>query len=170
MKLNTRVFLQKEKTPLNVNDCKPIIIKFRGKVPLSLTLFDGLLIMFVILLSNLSGLFAAFGVKSYKWIIFLTVFSLVFLGFFVHPLVQKYSLDVLWSKDWNINSKVLLTLIIWSIALIFSIRKNYRIWPVIASGISFVIFLIPHQIPAGEPAKMTLDVLQRNFIALLQLF
>jgi len=167
-----RVFLEREKTSLVVNDGKPITIKFKGKVPHYLIFSNGLLITLVILLSNLTGFFAVFGIKSYRWMIYLTLISFLFLNFFLHPLVQKYSLNN-WSYSltvWSLNSKIFFASLIWMITLLLFQRKNYRLLPIFASIITVVIFLIPHHTVGEEPVKITLDLLERNFLTLLQLF
>ncbi len=167
-----RVFLEREKTEIVVNNSKPVLLKFKGQVPFYLIFLNGFLVVLVLLLSNLTGIFAVFGIKSYKWMIFLTVIAFLFLGFFISPLVQKYSLNI-WSslpKTWNLNSKIFSGSLVWLIALLFSLKKSYRIWPIFATLISIAIFLIPHQTAGEEPVKITFSILERNFIALLQLF
>jgi hypothetical protein len=168
-----RIFLEREKIPLTVNEGKPVAIKFKGKVPLYLILANGFFITLVLLLSSLTGFYAVFGIKSYRWMIYLTVISSLFLSIFLYPLVQKYSLNI-WSympKIWSLDSKILLASLIWLIALLLSLflRKLQRIWPVFASIITIGLFLIPHP-NTHEPVKITFDLLQKNFVALMQLF
>lgn len=167
------VLLNREKTSITVNDGKPVIIKFKGKVPSYLILANGFLLTMVLLLSSLVGFYAAFGVKSYRWVIYLTLISSVVLSLFLYPLVQKYSLNT-WTyvpKMWSLDAKLLLTSLIWIITVLLTLffRKFKRLWTIIASVITIVLFLVPHP-NTHEPVKITFDLLQKNFIALLQLF
>jgi hypothetical protein len=165
-----QIFLEKDKMPLQVNDNKPVLLHFKGKVPVIITFFYGLMVILVILLSNLTGFYAILRVKSHQWLIFLTTIAALFLSFFVIPLYQKYSLNILWLNDWNFHSKMFLISITWLMALILTVFRHLRIWSVLAGLISIAILFIPHHAPGIEPMKMSIQVLERNFIALLQLF
>jgi len=166
------VYLLKNKSILQVNGGKPTLLSFKGKVPFSLILYHGALIFTAIFFSTLTGLFAGFCIKSYKWMNFLSLISFAGLGLFVNPLIQKLSLDKVWSgipHIWDLNSKILLALLVWSITIAVSLWKTRRITSVLAAIITIAIFLIPHPYQGEIPVKITMEMIESNFIALLQL-
>lgn len=168
-----RVFLEREKAKIDVNNGKPVVIKFKGKVPLYLILVNAFCIITVLLLSSLTGFYALFNVRSYRWIIYILLISSLFLSLFLFPLVQKYSLNR-WSympKMWSLHTKLLLTSLIWVITALLSlfVKKLRRLWLILASIITCVLFLIPHP-DSSEHVKITFGLLRKNLIDLLQLF
>jgi hypothetical protein len=166
-----RIYLEKEKKPLIVNDNKPVLLKFKGIVPFYLIFSTCLIIAVVLFLSILTGFYAMLDIKSYKWILYLTLVSSLFLCFFLYPLYQKYSLNnwIYIPKIWNLNAKIFSISLIWSLAFLLSLRRSNRLWTVLATFFSIIIFLIPHT-NTNETVKITFNLLERNFITLLQLF
>lgn len=168
-----QVFLEREKAQIEVNNGKPVVIKFKGKVPLYLILANAFCIVTVLLLSSLTGFYALFNVRSYRWMIYILLISSLFLSLFLFPLVQKYALNS-WSylpKIWSLNTKILLTSLIWVITALLSLfmKKLRRIWLILASIITCVLFLIPHP-DTSQHVNITFGLLRKNLIDLLQLF
>jgi uncharacterized membrane protein len=71
------------------------------------------------------------------------------------PIVQKFSFDAYWT-GWPFgydltDNKSLIAFIFWGIALIVMSRnRQNRVWPVLASLVLLVIFLIPHSVLGSE--------------------
>jgi hypothetical protein len=88
----------------------------------------------------------------YTWI---TVITLALGGMILGPVVQKFSFDAYWT-GWPYghdltDNKSLVAFIFWVIALIV-MKKNRenRLWPILASIVLLVIFLIPHSVLGSE--------------------
>lgn len=134
---------------------EPVVIRFKGKVP-GWVLWPHIVIIFLAMLfSTRTGLEAILKGKytfQYTWITLITLF---FGGLILGPAVQKYSFGVFWA-GWPFghdltDNKSLVAFIFWVIALIVLYRKREnRLWPVIASLVLLVVFLIPHSLMGSE--------------------
>ena len=165
------VYFVKNKSLFQVNEGKPTLLRFKGKVPVSLILYHSALIFTAILFSALTGFFAGFGIKSYKWMNYLTLISFTGLGLFVNPLIQKLSFDKIWSgipDVWDLNSKIMLAMVVWLFTIAVSFWKTRRITSVLAAVLTVAIFMVPHPYRKEIPV-ITLDQIESNFHAILQL-
>ncbi len=173
-KLEYRVVLERDKKVIEVNDGNPVVITFIGRVPLYLLMLHSLVILLTILYSTLTGLFAGFGVKFWKRMIFLVIVLLLGLVFFLQPLMHKYSLNQWWTalpQSWELgDNKLFLSLIVWIVAAYFTVKKGWAGWIVLASLISVFLFSVPHGFPGKQQDPATLDILIRNLLPLIQLF
>ena len=173
-KLEYRIFLEKAGTVIPVNNGKPIIIRFLGSVPMTILVLQSLFILLAILFSNITGIFAAIGVKTYKGMIYPTVFFLTCVVFILQPIMHKYSLNQSWSC-WPISweagdNKILIALIVWLLAMYFNFKKSLRGLVVLASFLSIFILSVPHGFPGLTHDPINIQIVQRNLLSLLQLF
>ena len=133
----------------------PAILRYKGFVP-GYILYPHILFIFLAMLfSTLTGLMAIFKGKNiciYSWI---TLITLALGGLILGPIVQKFSFGAYWT-GWPFghdltDNKSLVAFIFWAIAL-FVLHKNRlnRIWPIIASVILLIVFLIPHSMLGSE--------------------
>ncbi len=153
-KLMYRVFLKygNENYALNIN---PVVIRFKGNVPLYI-LFPHILLMFLAMLfSTRTGIEAIIdGKNTYKYAL-ITVITLFLGGIVLGPIVQKYAFGAFWTgwplgKDLTDNKTV--------IAFLFWIMATYKIYrnrektglAIVAMVILLAIYLIPHSMFGSE--------------------
>ncbi len=133
----------------------PAVLRYKGYVP-RYVLFPHIFFIFLaMMLSTLTGLMVL--VKSrntyiYAWLTFIT---LTLGGMILGPFVQKFSFDAYWT-GWPFgydltDNKSLIAFIFWGIALIVMSRKREnKFWPILASLVLLVVFLIPHSVLGSE--------------------
>jgi len=134
---------------------RPAVLRYTGYVPRYILLPHILFIFMAMLFSTLTGLMVLFRGRNtyiYSWI---TVVTLALGGLILGPLVQKYAFDAYWT-GWPFghdltDNKSLIAFIFWVIALVI-MKKNRenRVWPVVASIVLLVVFLIPHSVLGSE--------------------
>ena len=138
----------------NINE-NAVVIRFKGKVPWGILWPHIITIFLAMLLSARTGLEVIFKGKSTYLYTWMTVVMLFIGGLVMGPIVQKYAFDAYWT-GWPFgndltDNKSLIAFIFWLFALII-IKKNRenKLWPVIASIVMLVVFLIPHSILGSE--------------------
>jgi len=134
---------------------EPVIIRFTGEVPIYI-LIPHILIMFLAMLfSTRTGIEAI--IKEQKTYIYAvwTVVLLFLGGIVLGPIVQYYAFGAFWT-GWPFgtdltDNKTLVAFIFWLIALV-KLRKHpeNRLWPILASIVLLIIFLIPHSALGSE--------------------
>jgi hypothetical protein len=139
-----------------------VITRFRGDVPTWIMVPHILLMFFGMLVSARAGLQALFfdqKLKSYA----LWSASLIFLGGMVFgPLVQKFAFGEYWTGfPFGIDltdNKTLIAMLAWLFAVygVFTSRRK-RLYVVLASLVTMVIFLIPHSLLGSELDYKELD-------------
>lgn len=161
-KLDYKVILlyQDEKTSLSGKH--PIIIRYKGAVPLSLLIPHALIMFLAMLFSTRAGI-EALDSKSNPRKYALWAAGLLFLGgMILGPLVQKFAFGALWTGfpfgfDLTDN-KTLIAMVGWTAAVIAGRGgKPARWWVLGASILLFTIYLIPHSLLGSE-----LDYSQMN--------
>lgn len=136
--------------------CEPVVIRFKGAVPLGF-LIPHIILMFLAMLFSLrTGLEAAVNEKNsyiYTWF---TVLFLLLGGLIFGPIVQKYAFGSLWA-GWPFggdltDNKTLFAFIFWIVALVMQYRKakSGKMWVLIACTVLFLIYLIPHSMFGSE--------------------
>jgi len=154
-KLAYRVILAKGEKSVSLSGENPIVIRFRGDVPIYVLIPHVLIMLLALLFSTRAGL-AALDKKSdprkyAKWAAVLFFIT----GFILGPLMQYYGFGLLWSgfplgHDLTDN-KTLVAMIGWLIALFMMRRgKPARGWVLAASILLLVVFLIPHSLLGSE--------------------
>ena len=153
-KVMYQVTLLKDNQRVLLNE-RPAILRYKGVVPAFILIPHIFFIFFAMIFSTLTGLMVVFRMKHayiYTW------FTVVFLaigGLILGPIVQKFSFDAYWT-GWPFghdltDNKSLVAFIFWVIALVV-MKKNRenQLWPIIASIILLVVFLIPHSALGSE--------------------
>ncbi len=134
---------------------RPAILRYKGFVPGYVLTPHIFFIFLAMVFSTLTGLVILFRMKHayiYAWITFIT---LALGGMILGPIVQKFSFGEYWT-GWPFgydltDNKSLIAFIFWTIAVIvMTIRRENRLWPLIASVVLLVIFLIPHSMLGSE--------------------
>jgi hypothetical protein len=153
-KIEYMITLGNDKEQVNLTP-EPVIIRFTGKVPLFI-LIPHILIMFLAMLfSTRTGIEAIIkGSKTYIYTIW-TIILLFTGGLILGPLVQYYAFGAYWT-GWPFggdltDNKTLLALVLWVITF-FILRKNpeNRLWPILASIVMLLVYLIPHSALGSE--------------------
>lgn len=133
---------------------KPVIIRYKGETPAWALLPHIILIFIALIFSSLTGLMAAFNHQQFKqWGLFTLIF--IFLGGLIFgPIVQKFAFDHFWTGfpfgyDFTDN-KTLIMFVVWGIAVLVNMRKEYRWLSVFAAAITILVYLIPHSLWGSE--------------------
>ncbi len=133
----------------------PPVLRYTGFVP-GYILYPHILFMFLAMLFSvvtaLTILIRGRSSYVYAWI---TLVSVGIGGMILGPIVQKFAFDAYWT-GWPFghdltDNKSLVAFIFWIIAVIVLKRhRENRLWPLLASIILLVVFLIPHSVLGSE--------------------
>jgi len=154
-KLAYQVFLSFQKKEISLSGEDPVIIRFKGAVPLPVLLCHIIIMFAAMLLSTRAGL-AALDRRSHPRR--LAVWTAVFLfvsGFVLGPLVQKYAFGAWWTGfplgfDLTDN-KTLIAMVGWVAALVAGRGgKTARGWVLAAAVLMLIVFMIPHSLLGSE--------------------
>lgn len=134
---------------------EPVVIRFKGPVPLYV-LIPHIVIMFTaMLLATRSGLEAiASGANTFRFALWTA--GLLFLGgLILGPVVQKFAFDAYWT-GWPFghdltDNKTLIAFLAWVIA-IWQARTpgRGRAWIVTAMIVTLAVYLVPHSVLGSE--------------------
>lgn len=133
----------------------PAVLRYKGFVPDYVLIPHIIFIFMAMVFSTLTGLLVLFRMKHtyiYAW---LTLITLTLGGMILGPIVQKFSFDAYWT-GWPFgydltDNKSLIAFIFWIVAVaVMSRNRQNRFWPILASVVLLVIFLIPHSVLGSE--------------------
>ena len=146
-------FIQDNKA-VRVPLSEPVVIRFRGDVPVGVILPHASLMFIAMLLSNVALFLAVFNMKRYRLYGWLTLVSLFVGGLIFGPMVQKYAFGAYWTgfpygMDLTDN-KTLIAFLFWVLAVWANVRKDRRYVTILASVVMLVIFSIPHSVRGSE--------------------
>lgn len=135
---------------------EPVVIRFKGAVPLFI-LYPHVLFMFIgMLLATRAGLEGiAGGDNLYR----LTLSTLVLMfvgGMILGPIVQKFAFNAFWT-GWPLgndltDNKTLIAVVFWAAAF-FKAKTRGRgmhAWAIIAAVVTLLVYLIPHSTLGSE--------------------
>lgn len=154
-KLDYRVVLTHGGRNVPLADGKPVVIRFKGHVPLSLLLAHVLVMFAAMLLSTRAGL-ASLDKKDHPRLFGAWTLLFLFLGGFVlGPVVQKLAFGSWWTGvpfGWDLtDNKTLIALVIWIVAMAAGRKgRGARGWIFAASVLMLIVFLIPHSLLGSE--------------------
>jgi hypothetical protein len=154
-KLDYRVLLNDGGRDVSLTGEAPVVIRFKGHVPLGVLLAHIIVMFAAMLVSTRAGL-AALDRKDHPRVF--GVWTLVFLfvgGFILGPLVQKLAFDTWWSGvplGWDLtDNKTLIAMVIWIAAMVAGRKgRGARPWIMAAAVLMLVVFLIPHSLLGSE--------------------
>jgi hypothetical protein len=154
-----------ESVKLTNNEEKPVVMRFKGPVPLYILIPHVLCMFLGLLFSTRTAIESLInGARTYK----LALFALFFLipgGLILGPFVQKYAFGHFWT-GWPIadgvhfnitkfgdltDNKTFVMFLAWLIAA-YKLRKDpgNKVWPVAAAIIVLIVYLIPHSVLGSE--------------------
>lgn len=153
-KLQYYIVLNDNGRILNIQKDNPIVIRFKGDVPLFI-LIPHIIFMFIAMfLSTLTALYALAKIEKFKVYANITFFALLIGGMILGPLVQKYAFGELWTGipfGWDLtDNKTLIAFVFWAVAILINWKKTSRIAVVIAAIVLMLIFSIPHSMYGSE--------------------
>jgi len=153
-KVMYQVTLVKDDQHVLLNE-HPAVLRYTGFVSWFVLLPHILFVFFGMLFSTLTGLLVIFRMKNTYLFAWLTVITTGVGVLILGPVMQKLAFDAFWT-GWPFghdltDNKSLLAFIFWVIALVM-MKKNRenRLWPIIASIVLLVVFLIPHSVLGSE--------------------
>jgi hypothetical protein len=154
-KLAYTVLLVKGEKEVSLTGADPIIIRFKGAVPMFVLLPHVIIMFLAMLFSTRAGL-AALDRKSNPRKFAIWAFALLCIGgFILGPLVQHFGFGPYWTGfplgfDLTDN-KTLIAMIGWIVALIAGRRgKPARGWVLAAAILLLVVYSIPHSLLGSE--------------------
>jgi uncharacterized membrane protein len=134
---------------------KPVVIRFKGDVPAYVLIPHVFFMFFAMLFSMRTGMEALRkGKKTYQ-LALITLILLGLGGLILGPVVQKFAFGEFWT-GWPFgqdltDNKTLAAFVFWLIAVL-RLRKDRgnRFWPILASVILLMVYLIPHSMFGSE--------------------
>jgi len=132
----------------------PIIIRFKGDVPVIIIIPHVLFMFIAMFLSNLAGLFVIGKIKKYIFYTNLTFIILIIGGFILGPIMQYYAFGKFWTGfpiGYDLtDNKTLIAVVGWLIAVLGNIKKGRPYLTLFASILLLVVYSIPHSLFGSE--------------------
>ncbi len=173
-KIEYKINLTKDRTPLKIGSDAPIIIRFTGEVPEYVLIVHVFMMFLAMLFSNVTGLYALFKISYYKFLSVITFIILMIGGLVSGPLVQKYAFNKWWTGipfGWDLTeNKTLIAILLWLLAMIMIRKKSAVLWIIAASLITIVIFTIPHSLSGNKLDQETGEIIQGNILPFITTF
>jgi hypothetical protein len=154
-KLQYRVYLQDAQSTIALPPNEPVVIRFKGVVPLIVLIFHIIVIFSAMLFSTRTGIEVFSPQPNYPGLMYWTVALLFAGGLILGPVVQKYAFDAFWT-GWPFghdltDNKTAVALLSWfAAAVAFKKSKNPKRWILGAAIVTLVVFLIPHSVLGSE--------------------
>jgi hypothetical protein len=154
-KLDYRVVLNDGDRDISLTGEAPVVIRFKGHVPLGVLLAHIIVMFAAMLVSTRAGLAALDKTDRPRVFAFWTIILLLVGGFVLGPLVQKFAFGTWWSGvplGWDLtDNKTLIAMVIWIVAMIAGRKgRGARPWILAAAVLMLVVFLIPHSLMGSE--------------------
>jgi hypothetical protein len=164
-KLQYKVVLSYQGEETSLTGEEPVIIRFKGAVPLWV-LIPHVIVMFMAMLFSARAGLEAIRLKSNPRKLALWTTGLLFAGgFILGPLVQKFAFGALWTGfpfGYDLtDNKTLIAFIGWIIAIIAGRKgRPARGWVLAAAILLLIVFLIPHSVLGSELDYSEMDTPQ----------
>lgn len=161
-KLQYKVVLFTNDEKIVLNNGVPVIIRFKGDVPLWILLPHIFTIFMAMLYSNRTGLEYFRKEKNLGKYLKWTMIFLITGGFIFGPLTQYYAFGALWTGfpfGYDLtDNKTLFAFIGWLVALFMYFKsKKPEFWALVAAIVLFIVYLIPHSVLGSELDYNKLD-------------
>lgn len=154
-KLIYKISLSNNDKTIPLNDGHPVVIRFKGDVPIFVIIPHVILIFMAMLFSTRTGLEFFNKDPNYKKLVYWTFGLLILGGMIFGPIMQKYAFGAFWTGvPFGIDltdNKTLIAVIGWIIALVAMKKSaNPKRWIIFASILMFIVYLIPHSVLGSE--------------------
>ena len=154
-KLDYRVQLIGRSDSLMLPGADPVVIRFTAEVPTFVLVLHVIAMFTGMLLSTRAGLEALSPSPRFGGLVRWTLGILLLGGFLLGPVIQKYAFGEFWT-GWPFghdltDNKTLVAILAWvGAAIAVERHRQARTWVIVASVVTFVIFLIPHSLLGSE--------------------
>ena len=154
-KLQYYIRINSNNTETNIPKDNPVIIRFKGDIPLPILLLHVIFMFAAMLVSTRAGMEIFRKEPNFKKLAFWTIGLLTVGGLLLGPLVQNYAFGQYWSGvpfgfDLTDN-KTLIAWLGWIIATVMIFKsKKPKYWVIGAAVLLLVVFLIPHSVLGSE--------------------
>jgi hypothetical protein len=132
----------------------PVVIRFKGSVPVFILLPHILLMFIAMLFSTLAGLMSLGKRPSYKKYAVWTLILFVAGGIVLGPIVQYYAFGELWTGipfGWDLtDNKTLIALLFWVLAVVMNGKKERPLYVALAALVLLIVYSIPHSLFGSE--------------------
>ncbi|MEA2042418.1 MAG: hypothetical protein U9N85_07685 [Bacteroidota bacterium] len=132
----------------------PLVIRFKGAVPLWVLIPHIFFMFFGMLIANAAGAFAVANMDIYKKLTTLALIVLGIGGMILGPIVQKFAFLEYWAGvpfGWDLtDNKLLIAFVVWVVAFLMNRKKDNRYVVIIAAIVTLIIFSIPHSMHGSE--------------------
>lgn len=134
---------------------KPVVLRFKGDVPLVILIPHVIFMFIAMLLSTRTGLEA---LTRRPRVVPMTMWTLGLLclgGMILGPIVQKYAFGSFWT-GWPFgydltDNKTLIAFLAWlAAAIVARYRRNVYLAPIIAAIVLLAVYVIPHSVRGSE--------------------
>jgi hypothetical protein len=154
-KLMYRIAIEKDSEKVVLNNSHPIVIRFKGDVPIFIIIPHVIFIFLAMLFSTRTGLEFFKKEPKYEKLVYWTFGLLILGGMIFGPIVQKYAFGEFWTGiPFGIDltdNKTLIAVIGWIVALVAMKKSaNPKRWIIFASILMFIVYLIPHSVLGSE--------------------
>jgi hypothetical protein len=154
-KLLYYVYLNKNDQVFSLTGKEPVIIRFKGSVPLIILIPHVILMFFAMLFSNRAALDALDRNGIAKKYLLITIGLFFIGGFLLGPVVQKFAFGEYWTGipfGYDLtDNKTLLAMFGWILAWIKNRNgREGRGWIVFAAVLMLAVYLIPHSVWGSE--------------------
>ncbi len=134
---------------------EPVVLRFKGDVPLAILIPHVIFMFIAMLLSTRTGLEALARRNRVVPLTMWTVGLLFLGGLALGPIVQKYAFGSFWT-GWPFgydltDNKTLIAFLAWAAAAILArFRRSVFIGPIIAAIVLLAVYVIPHSVLGSE--------------------
>lgn len=153
-KVMYQVFLETGADPISLTD-KPVIMRFRGAIPLYILLPHVTCMFLAMLFSTACGLKALVKAGNLEKLALWTLAFLCAGGLILGPIQQKLAFGAFWT-GWPFggdltDNKTVVAILFWAAAL-WRLRKRpgSRGWALAASVVLMLVYMIPHSMLGSE--------------------
>jgi hypothetical protein len=159
-KLEYFVILRAGSGPIRVPDGEPVVMRFKGEVPLGALVPHVTVMFFSMLIGVRAALAALFGrpeAKRYAWV---TVVGITLGGLVLGPIVQKSAFGASWT-GWPLGSdltdnKTAVMWLAWVVAVVVLARRTSpadrirRATVILAALVMIAVYLVPHSLRGSQ--------------------
>jgi uncharacterized membrane protein YeaQ/YmgE (transglycosylase-associated protein family) len=142
----------------------PVIIRFKGGVPLYILLPHILFMFTAMLFSTLAGLMASVKIPEHKKYGLYTMIILAIGGMILGCIVQKFAFGEYWTGvpfGWDLtDNKTLIALLFWILAVVMNRKSDKPVYSIIAAIVVLIVFSIPHSLFGSSLDYSTGEVTQ----------
>jgi hypothetical protein len=149
------IFLQKGQETISLTKKGPIVLRYKGGVPLWVLLPHVFFMFLAMLYSTRTGLEALDAEGNAKKYMYWTMALFFIGGFILGPVVQKYAFGSFWEGipfGYDLtDNKTLIAMLGWSLAWVMNLKgRKKRGWMILASILMLAVYLIPHSLLGSE--------------------